>query len=87
MTANIDSTHASREPISGAAAPQEPWEAEALEQVGKLSAMFEAATGWGSWMVMAANERERLVDRLNATGRHKIEHKWQARTTAGGRVS
>lgn len=50
----------------------------ARKRVAELDAQFEAATHWGSWMVMAANERQRLVNDLNANG-HKTEHKWLAR--------
>jgi hypothetical protein len=34
--------------------------AEAKRRIHELDKMFEEATGWGSWMVMAANEREDL---------------------------
>lgn len=64
----------------------EDWEAEALRRIDEITALFESASGWGSWMVMAANERENLVDRLNATGRHHIEHKYQARLSNGRRT-
>lgn len=53
--------------------------AEAKRRIHEIDTMFEGATGWGSWMVMAANEREDLVDRLNSQWGEKIEHKWQAR--------
>lgn len=55
---------------------------EALKRISEIDAMFEGATGWGSWMVMCANEHERLVDDLIANG-YKAEHKYQAR--CGGR--
>lgn len=45
----------------------------AVNRIAEIDAMFEAATGWGSWMVMCANERERLADKFG------LEHKWQAR--------
>lgn len=51
---------------------------EAIARVAEIDAMFEQATGWGSWMVMTANERERLVDDLQANG-YNVEHKWLAR--------
>ncbi len=57
--------------------------AEAKRRIAEIDAEFEAAKGWGSWMVMVANEREDLVDRLNSQWGEKIEHKWQAR--CGGR--
>lgn len=50
---------------------------EAKIRVAEIDKMFEEATGWGSWMVMAANEREHLANV------HGFEHKWQAR--CGGR--
>lgn len=56
-------------------------EAEKIEaarkRVAEIDAKFEAATGWGSWMVMCANEREALADQFG------FEHKNQAR--CGGR--
>lgn len=52
---------------------------EAAARVAEIDAMFEQAKGWGSWMVMAANEREYLA---NVYG---FEHKWQARC-GGGRT-
>ena len=57
-----------------------------LKRVTEIDAMFEAAAGWGSWMVMSANEREWLVTELRSKG-HDIEHKWLARDGSGGRVS
>lgn len=57
----------------------------AIKRVAEIDEMFDGATGWGSWMVMAANERESIVDRLRAAG-HKIEHKWLARTSGGGKT-
>lgn len=57
--------------------------AEAKRRIAEIDAKFEAAKGWGSWMVMVANEREDLVNRLNSQWGEKIEHKWQAR--CGGR--
>lgn len=50
---------------------------EAKVRVAEIDKMFEAATGWGSWMVMCANEREALADCFG------FEHKYQAR--CGGR--
>jgi hypothetical protein len=46
---------------------------EAVKRVAEIDAMFEKATGWGSWMVMCANEREDLANQFG------LEHKWQAR--------
>lgn len=53
----------------------------AIKRVAEIDAMFEQATGWGSWMVECANEREALANQLG------IEHKYLARTDTGGRVS
>jgi len=50
---------------------------EAHARVDEIDKEFERATGWGSWMVMLANEREALADQFG------FEHKWQAR--CGGR--
>jgi hypothetical protein len=50
---------------------------EAIARVAEIDAKFEAADGWGSWMVMLANEREYLANV------HGLEHKWQARTCEG----
>ena len=52
----------------------------AMARVAEIDAMFEGATGWGSWMVSAANEREALADQFG------FEHKHQARTASGGRT-
>ena len=57
-----------------------------LLRINEIDAMFSNATGWGSWMVMCANERERIVNALNAEGRD-IAHKHQARTGTGQRTS
>ena len=54
---------------------------EMIKRVAKIDLMFESATGWGSWMVECANEREHLANQLG------IEHKYLARTGTGGRVS
>jgi TnpA family transposase len=53
---------------------------EAEKRVAEIDAMFEQATGWGSWTVSAANEREFLANV------HGFEHKYQARTASGGRT-
>lgn len=58
---------------------------ETKARIAEIDAMFEAATGWGSWMVECANEREALVNRLAKAG-VMVEHKYQARTDNGGRV-
>lgn len=54
--------------------------AAAKARVAEIDAMFEDAKGWGSWMVMAANERERIADVFG------FPHKYQARTASGGRT-
>ena len=56
-----------------------------LARIAMIDAMFAEATGWGSWMVMCANEREGIVDRLRAGGMD-IEHVNLARTSDGGRT-
>lgn len=53
---------------------------EAQKRIAEIDAKFEAAKGWGSWMVSAANEREALANRYN------LPHKYQARTASGGRT-
>lgn len=53
---------------------------EAVVRIAEIDAMFEGASGWGSWMVEAANEREELANRFG------FEHKYLARTAAGGRT-
>lgn len=55
-------------------------------RIAEIDMMFKDVTGWGSWMVMAANEREQLVDALRKEG-HAIDHKFQARSGNGARVS
>lgn len=59
--------------------------ADAAARIMEIDKWFEEATGWGSWMVGMANEREHLVNMLRARGHH-IEHKYQARTANGGRT-
>lgn len=46
---------------------------EAKTRIAEIDKMFEEATGWGSWMVMCANDREALADQFG------LPHKWQAR--------
>ena len=52
-------------------------EADAKKRIDEIDAKFEAATGWGSWMVMLANERETLALKFG------FPHKNRAR--CGGR--
>ena len=54
---------------------------EAVKRVAEIDAMFDGATGWGSWMVSAANDREALADKFG------FEHKHQARTASGARTN
>ncbi|MFN7883207.1 MAG: hypothetical protein ACK5PF_09375 [bacterium] len=54
-------------------------------RIAEIDEWFAEATGWGSWMVEAANEREGLVNGLRQEG-YLIEHKYQARSSTGGRV-
>ncbi len=53
---------------------------DAKARIAAIDAMFEEASGWRSWMVMVANERERMATRFG------LEQKWQARC-GGGRTS
>jgi hypothetical protein len=46
---------------------------EAFARIVDIDKMFDEATGWGSWMVEAANEREDLANK------YELPHKWQAR--------
>ena len=55
-------------------------------RINDIDSMFACATEWGSWMVMCANERERLVDRLRKEG-VDIAHKHLERTASGERAS
>ena len=50
-----------------------------ISRIAEIDGKFQDATGWGSWMVMCANERERLVNDLNSSG-HNIAHKYQVPT-------
>ena len=50
---------------------------EATARIAEIDALFESATGWGSWMVMAANEREELADLYD------LPQRYQARTADG----
>lgn len=59
--------------------------AAARIRIAAIDALFDSATGWGSWMVSAANEREALVARLQAAG-EAIEHEHLARNMWGGRI-
>lgn len=59
---------------------------ERKARIAEIDADFGAANGWGSWMVSAANERERLVNALRAEGDQTVEHRWLARTGSGGKV-
>jgi hypothetical protein len=56
-----------------------------LARVAEIDAAFESATGWGSWMIVYANEREEIVNRLRANG-HDIAHKYLARNDDGSRT-
>ena len=49
-------------------------------RIAEIDAMFEAASGWGSWMVMAANEREDLATQFG------LAQKYQARCADGSRT-
>ena len=51
---------------------------EALMRLSEIDLMFAQATGWGSWMVGCANEREDLANKLRANG-IMVAHKYVAR--------
>lgn len=53
---------------------------QAKARITEIDSMFESASGWGSWMVTAANEREKLADKFG------LEHKYRARTFDGNRT-
>lgn len=53
---------------------------EAIERIAAIDSMFDLATGWGSWMVMAANEREDLATQFGLPQKH------QARCADGSRT-
>lgn len=53
---------------------------EAITRVAEIDKMFESATGWGSWMIGCANEREALANEFG------FEHKHLARTASGART-
>jgi hypothetical protein len=58
---------------------------EAIARIAEIDAAFAAATGWGSWMVMVANEREGLAEWLQANG-FPTPHRYQARLSDGRRT-
>jgi len=58
-------------------------QAETMVRLAEIDEMFEKATGWGSWMVSVANEREALVNSANKRWGSSLEHKWLARTASG----
>jgi len=49
----------------------------AVNRIAEIDLWFAGATGWGSWMVECANEREALANHWN------LPHKYQARTWDG----
>lgn len=58
----------------------------ALKRIQEIDSSFESASGWGSWMIMCANEREALVNELQKAT-IQIEHRFQARLSDGSRTS
>jgi hypothetical protein len=46
-------------------------ESEAQKRIAEIDAKFEAATSWGSWMVMLANEREALAEKFGFAHKHQ----------------
>jgi hypothetical protein len=59
---------------------------EMFQQIAEIDNSFARATGWGSRMADQANSREYLVNKLIEAD-FDVEHKHQARTGSGGRVS
>ena len=53
---------------------------QAEGRIAVIDQQFENASGWGSWMVMLANEREDLATRFG------LPQKYQARNTNGSRT-
>lgn len=45
----------------------------AKQRIAEIDKMFEEATGWGSWMVECANEREALANQFG------LPHRFHAR--------
>lgn len=41
-------------------------------RIKEIDAMFEAATGWGSWMAEAAKERKALADKWGLPHKHLL---------------
>jgi hypothetical protein len=56
-------------------------------RIAEIDAWFDGASGWGSWMIALANEREALVNLILAETGEIVEHKHLARVGTGGRVS
>lgn len=56
-------------------------------RIAEIDAMFAAATCWGSWMVMAGNERKALVNRLARDHGIQVEHQYVPMTDGGFPVS
>jgi hypothetical protein len=50
----------------------------AFDRIAEIDAKFKNAGAWCSWMVILANEREFLVNRINSRG-GQIAHQHQAR--------
>lgn len=53
---------------------------EAKARIAEIDKMFMGALHWGSWMVMAANEREDLANQFD------LPQKYQARLDGGKRT-
>lgn len=51
---------------------------EIQTRIAEIDVMFEAAKGWGSWMMTASHERRDLVRELARLG-VDVEHKWEVR--------
>lgn len=53
---------------------------QAVERIAQIDAMFESVTGWGSWMVGCANEREDLAERFGLPQKYQARNGNRSRT-------
>jgi hypothetical protein len=58
---------------------------EIRSKIEHIDDMFQTASGWGSWMVMASNDRYSLVEEAARLG-YQMEHKYVAKDGSGNRV-
>ena len=54
---------------------------EAIQRIADIDAQFEEAKRWGSWMIMAANEREDIANKFG------LPHKYLVRSLDGNRIN